>query len=204
MHSGESTFPDRMRWKVQNLDGIWNNSVVGFDGSAQARLVETVNRSWSARFSGALGGVRDWMERVNLFFNVGPGGYIWMGIVALVLVIAIMALIKLMRRSLAIRRTLQLQHVRGSEYQRMLRQLGFYLDMLHVLKQAGHAKPHWQPPLDYAHALVQRQPVAANIVRGITDLFYAARYGHQRLDRDEMERAGAMVRELASALRVRI
>lgn len=204
LHNGPSGFTDKFRDLYTSLDGGWSKSVVGFDGAAQDDLAQSLNQRWSKRFAATFQAVRDWMERVNLFFNVGPGGYIWMGIVALALLIAVVALIKLMRRSMAVRRTLQLQHLRGAEYQRMLRQLGFYLDMLHVLKRAGQAKPYWQPPMDYAQALVQRQPVAAQIVRGITDLFYAARYGHQRLGRDEMERAGVMIRQLAATLNVRI
>jgi transglutaminase-like putative cysteine protease len=204
IHSGQSTLADHMRWTVQSLEGNWNTSVVGFDGMTQAQLADTLNRSWSARFSRALGSVRDWMEGVNRFFNVGVGGYIWMGIVALALVIAVIALVKLMRRSLAIRRTLQLQHLRGAEYQRMLRQLGFYLDMLRVLKHGGMPKPHWQPPRQFAGAIVAKSPRAGELVGRITDAFYAARYGHRRLDREQIDSMKGLVQELAAALKVRM
>ena len=76
-------------------------------------------------WGGALDATRDWMVRVNRAFYFGPAGYIWMGFVGFALIIATIALIKLMRRSMAIRRTLHLQHLKGGEYQRMLRQLGF-------------------------------------------------------------------------------
>jgi hypothetical protein len=113
------------------------------------------------------------------------------------------ALIKLMRRTRAIHRTLHLQHLRGREYQRMLRQLGFYLDMLAVLRRGGASKPLWQPPRAFAEQLRARKPAAATLVQQITDLFYAARYGHERLSRQQMSRAHGLVAELAQSLRVR-
>ena len=126
-----------------------------------------------------------------------------MGIVGLALVIAVIALVKLMRRSLKTRMILRLAHFRGAEYQRMLRQLGFYLDMLNVLARAKRAKPMWQPPLAYAADLGRDRPRASQLVQRITSVFYAARYGQQRLTRDEVRRVGSDVRELASALSVK-
>lgn len=195
---------DHLRDLYKTLEAGWTTNVENFDGASQGRLADSFNQSWSRRITKALESVRDWMERVNAFFNVGPGGYIWMGFVAAVLVIAVIALVKLMRRSRAIRRTLQLHHLRGAEYQRLLRQLGFYLDMLTVLRRGGLSKPDWQPPMDYATALVRSRPELAPLVRGVTETFYAARYGRARLDRDQVEAARRQVADLAAKLRVRV
>lgn len=200
IHSVSATMADQVRWVYERFEGNWASSIANFDSTVQSQLATSFNQSWSVRFATALERVRNWMERVNAFFNVGPGGYIWMGTVALALVIAVIALIKLMRRSLAIRRTLQLQHLRGAEYQRMLRQLGFYLDMLRVLRRAGVPKPDWQPPLAYAGSLAARNRRAADLVREITDVFYEARYGHQRLDSRHVQAAHSLVEELAQSL----
>ncbi len=144
---------------------------------------------------------RDWMSRVNRAFHFGPAGYIWLGLVALALLIAVLTLIKLMRRSLAIRRTLRLRHFRGAEYQRMLHQLGFYLDMLRVLRRRKCPKPAWQPPLEFARVLADRRPDAGEIVRRITETFYAARYGRQRLTSAEVSHARTLVERLPAALK---
>lgn len=200
IHSISATMVDQVRWVYERFEGNWASSIANFDSGSQSHLATSFNQSWSMRFATTLDQVRDWMERVNMFFNVGPGGYIWMGIVALALVIAIIALVKLMRRSLMIRRTLQLQHLRGREYQRMLRQLGFYLDMLRVLRRAGLAKPDWQPPLAFAKSLASRNRRAADLVRQITDVFYEARYGNQRLESREVHAAADLVQELAQSL----
>jgi hypothetical protein len=152
---------------------------------------------------GAVTAVREWMARVNDAFYFGPAGYIWMGIVGTALGIAIIALVKLMRRSRAIHQLAGLSHMHGSEYQRMLRQLGFYLDMLAVLKRGGVQKPPWQPPRHFADELEGEWPAAAELVTRITDVFYQVRYGGRRLDSRRMNHARALVRQLAKTLRVR-
>jgi hypothetical protein len=192
-----------MRSVYQRFEGEWSTGVVGFDTMTQDRLMDSLSQGWTRRITQALESVRDSMERINIFFNVGMGGYIWMGIVALALAIAIVALVKLVRRSRAIRRTLQLQHVRGREYRRMLHRLGFYMDMLHVLQKGGLRKPDWQPPLSFAATLENAQPRLAEMVRHITEVFYGARYGHAHVDSRQLEAARQNVRDLAETLRVR-
>lgn len=203
MQSTGGTLADQMRWAFQRLEGNWTTNVADFDESAQAQLAATINRGWAGRLSAAMDAMASWMNRVNRAFYLGPAGYIWMAIVGLAVVIAVIALVKLMRRSLAIRRTLQLQHVRGREYQRMLRQLGFYLDMLRVLRRAGLDKPDWKPPLQHALAVSSRNPEAGELVREITDVFYEARYGRMPLDSQSVHGAGQLVHRLARTLDVK-
>jgi hypothetical protein len=203
LHTSTTTIADQMRWMYQRFEGNWSASVVDFNQSAQSQLADTINRGWAGRLAGFMDAVRASMDRVNRFFSLGPAGYIWMGTVGLAIVIATIALFKLMKRSLAIRRTLRLHHVRGAEYQRMVRQLGFYLDMLRVLDRAGIAKPSWQPPLQFALILGRQNREAADLVREITEAFYDVRYGRQPLDGDSLRAARHMVGQLAASLRVR-
>ena len=197
-------FASTVREIYSAFDGDWSNNIMAFDSVTQSKLADSFHQSWSSRITNALGAVREWMEQVNRFFNVGPGGYIWMGTVALAIVIAVIALMKLMKRTRAIRRTLQLQHVRGPEHNRMLRQLGFYLDMLAVLHRGGRPKPEWQPPAHFAQSLAGRDPIVAELVRRLTDLFYAGRYGRHELQQAQIEEARLLVQDLATSLKVRL
>ena len=203
IHAPRRSFVDGIRWMYDEFEFKWTRGVVGFDGYSQARLYESLDLGWSRRFGHGLQATRDWMSRVNRAFHFGPAGYIWLGLVAFALLIAVLTLIKLMRRSLAIRRTLRLRHLRGAEYQRMLRQLGFYLDMLRVLRRRKFPKPAWQPPLEYARVLADRRPDAGEIVRRITETFYAARYGRQRLTSAEVAHARTLVERLPAALKAK-
>ncbi|UCD74230.1 MAG: transglutaminase domain-containing protein [Phycisphaerales bacterium] len=204
MRSDPTTLADRLNWMYQSLESTWSSNVVDFDYGSQTRLASALDVGWAERLGGALDATREWMFRVNRAFHFGPAGYVWMAFVGFALIIAVIALIKLMRRSLAIRRTLHLQHLKGSEYQRMLRQLGFYLDMLRVLHRGRLGKPPWQPPLAYAMVIGEEKPEVAATVRQITDLFYAARYGRQRLTGPQVQEARSLVRELARALKVKL
>jgi Ca2+/Na+ antiporter len=199
----DRTFADRLRWIYDRFEFKWNTSVVSFDSGSQERLAQSFDIGWSARLSGTLRSVREFMARVNRAFMLGSAGYVWMGIVGTALVIAIIALGKLMRRSRAIRRQAHLEHLKGSEYQRMLRQLGFYLDMLAVLARGRCAKPPWQPPRQFAAQLAESRPAAAALASELTDLFYEARYGSRRLSREQLKHADDLVGRLAESLRVR-
>ena len=170
----------------------------------QHDLSALMDLGWSDRLGALWQAARNWSRRVNQSFLLGPAGYIWMGIVALALIIAVIALIKLMRRSMAIRRVLHMQHLSGGEYQRMLRQLGFYIDMLYVLNKGGHGKPSWQPPAQYADSLTGTKPEIAACVHAITDIFYASRYGKQPLTKSDSQTAQESLQQLASLLHVKM
>ncbi len=200
----EATFADRLGWFYQDLESAWSHQVVEFDQSSQYRLSSALNLRWKQRLQTAWSRVREWMAAVNRAFYLGPAGYIWMGIVGLALLIAIIALIKLTRRSRAVQRTLQIQHLSGSDYQRMLQQLGFYLDMLIVLQKNGIPKPDWQPPLAHAHLITESYPDAADHIRRITDLFYTGRFGNRRLTSDEIRQAEDLVSGLAHKLQTKV
>ncbi len=204
IHGQDATLTDTLRRFYERFDSAWSGTVVEYDSSRQDELASRVDLNWSERFSNMVASVREFAGDVNRFFRLGPAGYIWMGIVGLALVIAVIALVKLMRRSIAIRRLFRLRHFHGRQYQRLLRQLGFYLDLLDVLDRGGVAKPHWQPPLLYASALPDDQAELRSRVRRVTELFYAARYGEEALTREQLAEAKQLVREVAAEVRVRM
>lgn len=199
LHGGSTTWGQEARSAFQMLEHDWNSGFIAYDEDAQGRIAESFTRRWSERLALMWRSIRAWMEQVNQAFYFGPAGYVWMGIVAFALVIAVIALIKLMRRTLALQRALRLQHVKGAEHQRMLRQLGFYLDMLERLRKQGKAKPPWQPPLAYANALTRSAPDDALLVKQVTELYYAARYGRRTLGRQDVRRAAELVLRLGSS-----
>jgi hypothetical protein len=204
LHELEATLADRLSWFYQRFEGSWNTGIVSFDSTAQARLAESLDFGWADRFASGVQASRDWAARINRAFYFGPAGYIWMGVVVFALFLAVAVLVRLMRRSRRLRRGLRLERVAKGEHQRMLRQLGFYVDMLTVLRRARQTKPTWRPPLDHAAALQESHANAAGLVRRITDLFYEARFGSRNLTPQEMREGRSMVQQLAGSLGVRI
>jgi hypothetical protein len=113
--------------------------------------------------------------------------------------VAAVALWTHLRRAARLRAAASLEGLRGAA--RQMRQIGFYLEMLDVLGRAGHPKPAWQPPLFYARVLGRRHAQAGLLVRKISELFYAARFGRRRLAKPDLDRAAGLVQELAQSLR---
>ena len=191
IHGAGRTLTDRWQWMFDRFEAKWLTNVVAFDRHAQARLIGTLDFGWSEWIVDTADRIGQWLARVNRAFYFGPAGYIWMGIVALAVIVAVIALGTRLRRAARVRISLHLGH--GRAYQRMGRQLGFYLDMLTRLESLGKPKPAWQPPLQYADALARRDADIASVVRDITRLFYAARYGGRQLTRDELDAASLLV-----------
>lgn len=203
LNDANRNWADSWRWLWDRIEFMWNSRFVAFDSSSQAMLAERVNTGWVSRLRDTLGSVREWAASVNAFFRLGPSGYIWLGLVGLVVAVAIVAAVKLARRAIAIRQVARLERLSLAESRRLLRELGFYVDMLQVLGRAGLTKPAWQPPRAFALALAERRPDEGTMVRELVDRFYAARYGGRHLTADERRQAHARVDALAKQLRVR-
>jgi hypothetical protein len=203
LHHATGTFVDRLLSFYGLFEANWNNRVVLFDRKTQARLVGSLNDAWSRRVSDAADRAMQWMSSVNRAFDLGPAGYVWLGLVGFALALAMLAVVKLIRRWLRLRATIKLPRLGSVAAGRMLRQLGFYLDMLITLDRGGCAKPAWQPPGLFAQRLAADRPAEAVIVGELTDLFYASRYGGQSLDKDQLARAASLLAELAASLKRR-
>jgi len=216
---------NRLRAFYDDIERGWTNNFVRFDRQSQTEMVQSLEGTWSQRLRRFGQTAREWARRVNRAFYFGPAGYIWMGLVGVVVIIALIAAVKYGRRAWRLRQVLALDDVQRPSRRRMRRQLAFYLDMLTVLERGGLAKPDWQPPHLFAQSLASNQigdampiphttqdsdrPKAekssiSEIVRELTDLFYAGRYGNQRLDERQTRRAQSMLRELAEQLKVRL
>jgi transglutaminase-like putative cysteine protease len=184
----------------RRLDGAWIGGVIHFDELAQGRLFERIFIAWGGAARAAVAATGEWMARVNRAFELGPAGYIWLGIVAIVALIAAVAAITVTRRWRRLRRTLRAARAAPADARRMMQQLGFYLDALTVLARGRSAKPDWQAPLDFARGLASARPRAAAAFARIAERYYEARFAGRRLAAAEIAEAGRWVRDLATAL----
>jgi len=204
LHATQTSLTDRLRWAYERFDGTWSSRVIEFDRQRQSQMAVSLDEGWSQRLSNGLDSLRAWAADVNRRFRMGSAGYIWLGIVALAVLIAVVAAFKIVRRWLLIRRQARLQYVHGAEHQRLVRQLGFYVDMLQVLERAKLRKPVWQPPMHFADSIEVQRPGVGAVVRELTALFYEARYGGRRLKREDLNAARQRVQQLAGELGVKV
>lgn len=194
------TFSQRMNWIYRWFEGAWRANVLGFDATIQESVIDGALPWWSQVTSHGLQSVGEFMVTINLAFGFGPGGYIWMGVVLVLLLVGFFAWRHALRRRRAVLRTVALSTRRGRTGRQLARRYAFYADMLGLLEKAGHAKPGWQPPADFAESLRPGFPTVADRVQRIISRFYAMRFGGASETADEADRMQSELQGLASAL----
>lgn len=202
MHVADESFAGTVRSIYEMLESGWLRGIVGFDSGRQSRLRTALNLDSLQWFNDAVAAVDSWLARFGR--NFGPVGIFWIVLVSSALIVAIVIVIQIVRRWRRIQHALHLERLSTAEARRMLRQLGFYLDMLDVLNRGRLPKPAWQPPRAFAHDLADDHPDVSTAVIELTDTFYRARFGGARLDDDEVTRANSIVARLAETLGVRV
>jgi len=201
-HEADHTLADRLRWTFRQFEDDWNENVVDYDRDTQAGLTDRLEGGLWARLSRSLIDVRGDMARINQAFALGPTGYIWMGLIVFAGVLAFIVIVRLVRRVRTIRRRAHLEHLHGHEYRRIVRQVGFYIDMLAILNRARLPKPPWLPPQAYGESFTDDRPAVAHRIAEISQAFYRVRYGGETLDPSEMQSIHASVDALAVELDV--
>jgi len=200
-HRPERNLANRVRDVYEYFEVGWIENIVNFDDSAQADLQQTFQFDSMVWVNDAVVAVNEWLAQFIRRF--GFAGTLQIVVVAAAIVVAVMIVVQLVRRARRIRRHLRLEHVKGREYRQLLRRLGFYLDMLDILKRGGAPKPVWQPPLAFAEAIASDRPEVVPLVRSLTRRFYAARYGGRSITAEETEQTRRLLHDLADALAVK-
>ena len=190
LQAGRRSWADEFRWIYDRFDFLWNSRIVAFDGDVQATLAEEASLVAKSRATT----VRSWFKRtanrVNRYFMLGPAGYIWLGVVFVVLVVGVLAIITVVRRRRMIRAAI------GKAPTRVLREAGFYLDLLDAFAIAGFPKPSHRSPRTHAELLHERRPEMARAAAPLVDLFYEIRFGDRRLGVDSRRRAEAEAKQI--------
>jgi transglutaminase-like putative cysteine protease len=201
LHEGRRSLGGSLRRLADRLDAWWRTEVMGFDEEARTRLLERLGSGWAEAMADAAAAMLRWGARLNRAFYLGPAGYIWMGSVGMVVIVALVAAALHLRRLRRLKATLRVAPGPWGLRHRELVRLRYYLDMLEVMARGGFPKPAWQPPLAWAGSLRRVAPGPAAIVRELTALFYASRYGAREPSRGEDARAKDLVVRLRIALR---
>jgi hypothetical protein len=198
LQADRRSWADDWRWLYDQADFLWNSRFVTFDGSSQATLAD--------RFSGQIGSTLrdgfDWVgnkaQRVNRSFLLGPAGYIWLGVVAVAVVIAIIAIVFAIRRRRRLSRVLSLE---GGVQIRQMLGAGFYMDLLDAFDQIGAPKPANVPPMNHLPVVRKVRPEIAEAAEPLLRLFYEVRFGQRMLAREERRQAEDAAKDLLRSTR---
>ena len=190
LQAGRRSWADEFRWIYDRFDFLWNSRIVAFDGDVQATLAEEASVVARNRAETLVEWVKRTANRVNRYFMLGPAGYIWLGVVFVVLVVGVLTIITMVRRRRMIRAVI------GKASPRVAREAGFYLDLLDAFARAGFPKPSYRSPRNHVDFLREIRPDLAKAAAPLVDLFYEIRFGDRRLGPDSRRRAEAEAREL--------
>ena len=187
------SWADNWRWLYDRADFLWNSRFVTFDGSTQATLAGRLSDTLSLSVQDVWARLGSTARRVNRFFSLGPAGYIWLGIVAGVGVLAVATFVVTNRRR---RRSVQVLALEGIRDRRTRLMAGFYVDVLDAFDRAGVGKPRSVPPLMHVACVRATNPRLAAEAEPLVTLFYEVRFGGRSLDRHERREAEDAARRL--------
>ena len=192
LQAGRRSWADDFRWISDRFDFLWNSRIVAFDGDVQANLAEEVSTVARTRIETLLASLTRSANRVNRYFMLGPSGYIWLGVVFVVLVVGVVAIFTIVRR----RR--QLRSVIGIAPPQVVREAAFYVDVLEAFMRAGCPKPSYRSPGAHLQVVRDLNPELAAGAAPLVELFYDIRFGGRRIGATSRRRAEADARSLLS------
>ena len=190
---------DKIVWFWRWLEGQWRFNILGFDHETQLYLTDNLMPGVQENIAEGMEAMGGWLRQIQRTLGMGWLLYV---ILAGVLASGLLFANRLYRSRLRRHRVLEmvgLDEVSGRLAKQWSARLGFYVDMLDLLQEAGHAKPEWQPPAAFAAALEDDHPGVACEVADITASYYFCRYGGQTLPD---ERTHAVTESMSRLIKV--
>ena len=189
------SWADDWRWMYDRADFLWNSRFVTFDGSIQATLAERASTQITLFVKGSFSWLGNQASRVNRFFKLGPAGYIWLGVVALIVCTAMGVVVVRIRRRRKLQKLLGMDS-RSSGAQ--ILSVGFYIDILKAFDRIGFPKPVSVPPMNHLAGMRSQAPKFAEAAEPLLDTFYNARFGEKVIGAEERKRIDIAVKDLLS------
>ncbi len=190
----------RTRNFVDYLEYTWANAVIAYDADNRQDLIANVQTKISATAAAMHSSVIK-----TFFYNVG--GWLATRIVGYLILILSLAIIVTIayyffeRRKLR-RRASQIgvESLPTSAQHRLVRQLFFYSQLLHLLERHEITRPKHLTPMEFSYGLSYLPVDAYDTIRRLTRLFYRIRYGHSELDPGQQRRLANILDRLAQTL----
>lgn len=201
-----SNQPAGVMAKIRNffdyLEYTWANNVVAYDTSSRENLIQNVETRMtntailSSRAFSDLGSLMDMFDS-KLISSV-LGIFIALMIIGLLAAVAwfVYERLKLRRRAARI----GLNQLPTSDQVRLVRQLGFYDDLLRLLERQGIVRARHQTPLEFGESLTFLPAEAYRQILRLTHIFYRIRFGESELDMGQRRRLNRVISEIQTAL----
>ena len=184
------------------LEYTWANNVVAYDTESRDSLisnVETKMTNTAMQGSRAVSNLGSWIDFVPSKLISSLLG-ILIGLMVLGCLLAVGWFLferwKMRRRAARI----GIDQLPASDQVRLVRQLGFYDDLLRLLERQGIVRPKHQTPLEFGESLSFVPAEAYREIRRLTRIYNRIRFGDAELDAGQRRRLNRVISEIEQSL----
>jgi hypothetical protein len=197
-----ATMWTRVRHFVDFLEHSWANNVIAYDRGSRDNLVNTLeNRLTSTAVSSSqsIANIPDVLKTQNWAISSQ--------LISLLIAAAVMTLIgavgwfawerwRMWRRA----ERIGLDTLPADERLRLVRQLGFYDDLVRLLERRGLIRARHLTPMEFSDSLSFLPSEAYHSIRRLTEVFYRIRYGRHELSPGQREKLNHTLATIESIL----
>jgi len=186
----------------QYLEYTWADSVVAYDSESRANLISNVDRSLTntaINSSATSSNARDWISNHLDAFASRATTLLFAGMIAVVIVSVFLYLMERWRLSRRARR-IGVDDLPPSDQLKLVRQLGFYDDLVRLLERHRIVRPSHLTPMEFSRSMEYLPNEVFDAVYRLTAIFYRVRYGRHELTPGQQRHLAAVIAKLNAAM----
>jgi transglutaminase-like putative cysteine protease len=197
-HAKSLSLWSRSKRMFDFLEYTWQNSIISYGAENRDNLVQSAENRLTQTASNSTktwNNFKDWVSGTSdslASWLVGP----MVGLLSLGILGAVAWFVferwKLRRRA----RRIGIVDLPASKQAKLIRQLGFYDDLLQLLERHRITRPDHLTPLEFCDSLAFLPGHVYDTVFRMTRLFYRIRYGQRELDTGQLRRLATVIDRL--------
>jgi transglutaminase-like putative cysteine protease len=186
------------------LEFTYANSVIAYDNDHRENLIANVE----AKMTNSTYSPGQWLLKFQNWFdlNMYSVGSTAIGVAMVLMTLLLVGVVGwfLWERWMLRRRAARigLDNLPPSDQMRLVRQLGFYDDLVRLLAKHHIVRPKHMTPLEFSQSLLFLPSQAYESVRRLTEIFYRVRFGESELSAGMQKRLDAVIGRLEACLGV--
>jgi transglutaminase-like putative cysteine protease len=198
----QATLLQRMRGMMNFMEFTWATSVIAYDSDNRENLLTNVSTKLdqtAVNSSQSMMGVFEWVQsQFGVFASkiIGPILALLVGGLLFAIGWFVWERWRLRRRAARI----GLDLLSPTDQIRLVRQLGFYDDLIRLLERHQMERPPHQTPKEFADSLAYLPSENYDTIRRLTQIFYKVRFGQVQLTPPQRRRLHTVLQRLATSL----
>ena len=197
-----TTMLTRVRHFFDFLEHTWANNVIAYDRGTRDNLVNTLENTLTSTAVSTTGKIPE----LSNFLRT-QNWAISSKLISLLIALGVLGMIgsvgwflwerwRMRRRA----ERIGLDALPVDERLRLVRQLGFYDDLVRMLERRGLTRPRHLTPMEFSDSLSFLPAEVYHSVRRLTEVFYRIRYGRHELSAGQREKLNRTLGEIEQVL----